>query len=69
MRTNRQDEKADVVQPIRRLAGQLLYEAGEDGAEVALISADRHLHGGRRLGVTVTAGKNIQITNTTMNIF
>lgn len=61
MRTNRKDEKADVVQPIRRLAGQLLYKAAEDGAEVALISAHRHLQGGRRLGVTVTARKHIQI--------
>ncbi len=60
MRTDRQDEKADVVQPIRRLAGQLLYEAAEDGAEVALISAHCHLHSGRSLGVTVTARRHIQ---------
>lgn len=54
--TNGEDEEADVVQPIGRLAGQLLYKAAEDGAEVALVSAHRHLHRGRRLGVTVTAG-------------
>lgn len=58
MHTNREDEKADVVQPIRCLAGQLLYKAAEDGAEVALISTHRHLHSGRRLGVTVTARKH-----------
>ena len=54
--TNRDDEKADIVQPIRRLAGQMLYEAAQDGAEVALVSAHRHLHRGRSQGVTVTAG-------------
>lgn len=66
-RTNREDEEADVAQPIRRLAGKLLYKAAEDGAEVALISAHRHLHGGRSLGVTVTARKDIQITNQSVN--
>lgn len=61
LRTDGEDEETDVAQPIRRFAGQLLYEAAEDGAQVALISNHRHLYGGRRLGVTVTAGKhNIQ---------
>lgn len=61
--TNREDEEANVVQPIRRLAGQLLNKAAEDGVEVALISAHCHLHGGRGLGVTVTARKHTHITN------
>lgn len=58
--TNRDDEEADVAQPIGRLAGQLFDEAAEDGAKVSLVSAHRHLHGGRSLGVTVTAGKHIK---------
>lgn len=61
MRTNREDQKANVVQPIRCLAGQLLYEAAEDSAEVALVSTHRHLYCGRGLGVTVAAGKHVHI--------
>lgn len=60
-RTNREEQEADVAQPIRRLAGQLLYEAAEDGIEVALVSTHRHLHCGRSLGVTVTAGKHVDV--------
>ena len=56
MPTNREDQEADVAQPIRGLAGKLLHKAAEDGAQVALVSAHRHLHSGWGLGVTVAAG-------------
>lgn len=62
-RTDGEDEEADVVQPIGRLAGELLHKAAEDGAEVALISTHRHLHRGRRLRVTVTAARHSDQTS------
>lgn len=62
--TDRDDQEADIAEPIRRLVGQLLHEAPEDGAEVTLVPGHRHFDGGGCLGVAVTAsqrsgGKNI----------
>lgn len=65
--TNREDEEADIVQPIRCLTGQLLHEAAQDSAEIALISAHSHLNCGRSLRVTVTARKQIQTINQSLN--
>lgn len=53
--TERDDEKADVAQPIGRLIGQLIHEESQNSAEVTLIARHGHLNGGRSLSITITA--------------
>lgn len=53
--TNRNDQEADVAQPVRCLVGKLLHEAPEHSAQVTLVSRHSHLNGGRCLCIAVTA--------------
>lgn len=55
LRTDRDDQEADVAEPIRSLVGQLLHKEAQHCAEVALVSCYGNLDGGRRLGIAVAA--------------
>lgn len=50
-------QETKVVEPVGRLAGQLLHKEPEDNAQVALVPCHNYLHWGGHVGVTVTAAK------------
>lgn len=50
-------QETKVVEPVRRLAGQLFHEEPKDNTQVALVPCHNYLHWGGHVGVTVTAAK------------
>ncbi len=53
--TQRHDQEAEVIEPIRRLVGQLSDEELQHWSQITLTADHRHLHRPRHGRVTVTA--------------